>query len=768
MKIEVKQQDVKRLEDVRLLTGKGRYTTDLLPEGTLSLVFLRTPHAHARIERLDVESARGAGGVLAVYTAADLASAGLREVAGGIALKRPDGGPAPKTDIPALAATIVRHVGEAVAAVVARSTAEALDALDLIEVDYETLPVATAENARQPDAPAVWDDAPDNIAFRWQGGNAAAVETAIAAAAHVTRLPMKIARLAVNSMEPRNVVVVPQPDGRLLVHASHQAPFSLRAALEAVGFAKDSVAVEVGDVGGSFGLKVGHMLEAVVAAHAARDLGRPVCWEGTRSEAFLVDDHAREMTSLTEIAFDAGHRITGMRVAVDYAVGSYVIGKSLGLVGNMGGFAGPYDVPAIHAQIDGVFSHTNTLAAYRGAGRPEATLFLERALDAAARELGLDAIELRRRNLIPAAKMPYKTAMTFTYDCGEFDRVMEEAAALADVAGFPARRAEAAARGRLRGLGISNSIEIAGGPFGVYAPDICRVALMSDGRLRVQTGSMSVGQGFETVFAQMVADRFGVGIGDVVYQQGSTEVLPFGRGNGGSSMTCVGGAAVAEAAEDLAGELTLRAATLLGVQPEAVSFADGMFRGPGNRSLTVAELARQSEADDEGVAARAEATFKPEAGTFPNGTHICEVEIDPETGEVAVVGYAAVEDIGTVVNPMTAHGQIQGGVVQGLGQVLGEEIVYSEDGQMLTGSYMDYRMPRAADFPAFKLAFHPVPTAVNPLGAKGVGEAGTVGALSAGLNAVNDALAGVGVRNFDMPASPGRVWTAIEKAKRGA
>ncbi|WP_417722947.1 xanthine dehydrogenase family protein molybdopterin-binding subunit [Salipiger sp.] len=762
--IEIRQQDVKRREDLRLATGKGQYTGDLRPEGMAFMVFVRSPHAHADIMSMEVGAAREAPGVLAVITGEDLRAAGLVDAPGGIAFKRPDGSEGPKDGRPSLVTTRVRHMGEAVVAVVAETRMQAEDAAELVEIEYETLPAVTSAAAVEPGAPAVWEHVPDNIAYHWSGGDAGAVETALASAAHVTRLPMRISRLAVNSMETRNALVVPQ-DGRLLVHASHQSPFLLKGALEQAGF-KEPITVQVGDVGGSFGLKSGYLLEAVPVAHAARLLNRPVIWESTRSEAFLTDDHAREMTSVTEIGFDADHRIVGMRVRIAYQVGAYVASKSGGLVNNMGGFAGPYDIPAIHGHLDAYFSNTNFLAAYRGAGRPEATLFVERALDVAARELGVSRFELRRRNLIPEDKMPYRTALTFEYDCGAFEKVMDKAMALADVDGYEDRRRDSAARGKLRGLGLSNSIELAGGPYGVFAPDIARVALLADGRLRVQPGSMSVGQSFETVFPQIVADRFGVPGESVVYDQGNTDILPYGRGNGGSSATCVGGPAVAEATEALVSELVARAAAVLEVGPEAVTLSEGIFRAEGNRSLTLAELAEATERESDEVAATGEGKFKPAAGTFPNGMHICEVEIDPETGVVEVARYSAVEDIGTVVNPMTADGQIHGGVVQGIGQVLGEEIVYDEDGQLLTGSFMDYQMPRAADVPFFNLAFHPVPTKVNPLGAKGVGEAGTVGALSATMSAVADALAGAGVMQFDMPATPHRVWRAIREAQQ--
>ncbi|NDA46520.1 MAG: hypothetical protein EBY21_04435 [Alphaproteobacteria bacterium] len=526
----------------------------------------------------------------------------------------------------------------------------------------------------------------------------------------------------------------------------------------------DDISVEIGDVGGSFGLKVGVVLEAIPAAYAARILGRPVLWESSRSEGFLTDDHAREITATVDIGFDVQHRIVGMRVKADYHIGAYLSPKSGGLMNNMGGFAGVYDIPALYGEIDAVFTHTNFLAAYRGAGRPEATLFVERTLDVAARELGLSPIELRRKNLIPSSKMPYKTAMSFEYDCGEFDHVLAKAERLADVAGFAARRQVSERQGKLRGLGVSCSIELAGGPFGVFAPDISRLSLLADGRLRVQSGSMSVGQSHETVFSQIVADRFGIAADSIVYDMGRTDALPFGRGNGGSSASGVGGSAVAQATEALASELTRRAAQILDVQPEAVSLEDGVFRA-GNRSLSLAELAAACDRSDEDAVVKVESTFKPPQGTFPNGAHICEVEIDPETGEVEIVAYSAVEDIGTVLHPTLADGQIHGGVVQGIGQILGEEIIYNSEGQMLTGSFMDYKMPRASDLCAIRLDFHPVPTKVNPLGAKGVGEAGTVGALSSTLNAVNDALACLSVRHFDMPATPLRVWAAIRSAQ---
>ena len=759
-----------RREDLRLAAGKGRYVGDIRPGGMLRAVFVRSPQAHARVLSVDIAEAAGAPGVALVLTGADLAAAGIRDAPGGFASGRPDGEPAADTPRPALARDRVRHVGEPVAVVFAETLAQALDAAELVEVEYDPLPhvPGVGDMSRAGAEVPLWDAAPDGIGFELTEGDAEAAAAALASAAHVTRARLSINRIAPMPMEPRGCLIEPQNDGRLLIHASHQSPFTLRAALAAVGFPPEEITVRVPDVGGSFGLKMGAVQEAVPMAHAARLLGRPISWESLRSEAFLSDEQAREMAVEAEIGFDAAWRIAGLRVAMDCDLGAYLSGKSVWTTSNLGGIAGVYEMPAIAATVRGRFSSRQQTAAYRGAGRPEATYVIETLLDRAAAEMGVDPLELRRRNLIPAEAMPYRTALTFTYDCGDFAAGMAKAEALGDVAGFPARRAASEARGMLRGLGFCNSIEIAGGPFGVYAPDICRVSLMRDGRLRVESGSTSVGQGFETVFPDLVAARFGVEASEVIYAQGDTDRLPWGRGNGGSSMLCVGGAAVQGARDTLAARLIELAAPLLEAAPEEVALEDGMLRA-GNRGLTLAELAAalptESEPESDEVSASATAEFRPEGGTFPNGAHVCEVEIDPETGAVQIVAYAAVEDVGTVINPMTTEGRIMGGIVQGAGQALGEDLAFDEDGQLLTGSFMDYRMPRAADFPEFKLAFNPVPTAVNPLGAKGVGEAGTVGALSAVMSAVNDALRSRGAPHLDMPATPSRIWAALQAAR---
>ncbi len=760
------QTPIRRREDPRLLKGEGHYAGDRLPEGCAQMVFLRAPHAHADLVRLDTGAARAMPGVLAVLTAADLEAAGLRGMAGGFGTGRADGSPAPDTPRPVLVKDRVRALGEAVAAVVAETAAQAQDAAEAIEADYEVRPVVTAANALAADAPLVWDNAPGNVAFDWSAGDASATEAALQAGAHVTRQELSVSRVTAAPLETRVMLAVPGENGALTVRASHQAPFGLKGGLEGAGF-DGPLRVEIGDVGGSFGMKGGLQLEAVPLALAARQLGRPVLWEGSRSDAFLSDDQAREQRAVVELGFDKDHRITALRVRVDANVGAWITGKAGWSISNIGGVAGVYDIPAIRAEVRGVLTNTPLQAAYRGAGRPEATYLVERALDVAAAELGLSPLDLRRRNLIPAEAMPYDTALLFNYDCGDFAANMDQAEALADVAGFEARRREAEARGKLRGLGVANCIEVAGGPYSKVNPDQAGADLMADGTLRLRPGSMSVGQGFETVFPRMVADRLGVDPGQVVHAQGDTDLLDWGKGNGGSGQLCVGGGAVHAVTEALRAALIERAAERFGATAAEVTLEDGLLRA-GNETLTLAELAAEMEPDAEGAVLRCKETFRPEAPTYPNATHICEVEVDPETGEVELIAYSAVEDIGTVIAPQLARGQLHGGIVQGIGQALGEEIVLDDSGELLTGSFMDYQMPRASDLPMFRLDFNPVPTKMNPLGAKGVGEAGTVGGLSAMANAVNAALATRGVRHLDMPTTPLRVWQALREAGQGA
>jgi len=503
--------------------------------------------------------------------------------------------------------------------------------------------------------------------------------------------------------------------------------------------------------------------------YAARKLGRPVRWISERRESFLADDHGRDVALEAELALDGGGRFLALKVDFTVNVGCYLSGRSLFLLNNIGGIAGVYRIANIEARITGVFTNTMTNAPYRGAGRPEATYTIERLIDIAARELGLDPFELRQKNLVPPSAMPYDTGFLFTYDCGEFEGNMAGAAELADRAGFAARKDETARRGKLRGLGMANPIEVAGGPYTKPRKDFAKLSVDADGTATLYAGSMSTGQGIETTLTDLVARELGLARDQIRYHAGDTDDLVDGRGNGGSGAMAVGAVAAKRVAEKVIATGRVLAAELLQARPDEVAFADGRFPRTGsNRSVGLDDVARLAQAKHPlGLCEIAE--FLPPAVTFPNGCHMVEVEIDPDTGAVEIVRYVVVEDIGNVLNPQLVHGQIQGGVAMGIGQALGEAIVYDADaGQLITGSFMDYQMPRAADIPHVHLKTRAVATAVNPLGVKGVGEAGTVGSLVATINAICDALAPLGIRHIEMPATPARVWAAIRDAKHGA
>ncbi|HSU04744.1 MAG TPA: xanthine dehydrogenase family protein molybdopterin-binding subunit [Acetobacteraceae bacterium] len=758
-----------RREDARLLTGRGRFTGDAHPPGLLHVVLVRSPHAHADVTSIDTAAARDLRGVIAVVTAADLAN--VAPIPGGIGFPRPDGSPAPKTDRAILAQDRVRFVGEPVAAVIAETRAAAQEAAEAVLVEYAERPaVVTSADAMHDGAPQLWEIAPGNVAFLWRGGQPEPTDTALRNAAHVTKLDFMISRVTASAMEPRNALAAIGSDGRVTVTASHQNPHSLRGGVaQSLHEDPSRLRVTINDVGGSFGMKSGLHQEVVLVAWAARLFSRPVLWESDRTEAFLTDEQAREIDAHAELGFDANHRITAFKLRWNVNLGAYVSGRSGWSVGNIGGTAGVYLIPHMAAEVCGVLTNTVPTAAYRGAGRPEATYTIERIMDVAARELGLDPFELRRINLIPPEAMPYKTALTFTYDCGEFEAGMRTAADLAEIAGFPARRDNSHRAGKLRGLGICNCIEVAGGPFLRPGRDNASIALQQDGRVILRSGTMSVGQGLETSFAQLVADRLGIALDQIEYRQGDTDDLPFGRGSGGSGAMPIGASAISIAADQVIEKARRIAAEILEAAVADVTFESGRFRITGtDRVVDLAEIARAAHdparlppGETPGIDELG--AFQATAVTFPNGTHICEVEVDPDTGVTEIVRYTAVEDLGRILNPMLVAGQIHGGVVQGLGQALGEQIVHdATSGQMLTASFMDYQMPRAIDVPEFRIATREVPTQVNPVGAKGVGEAGTVGAMAAVVNAVNDALAQIGIRHFDMPATPNRVWMAIQ------
>jgi aerobic carbon-monoxide dehydrogenase large subunit len=755
-----------RIEDDRLVTGLGLYVADIAPVRTAHAVVVRAQVASARITSIDTDAALASPGVLAVYTGKDLAADGLPDFPCGVELKRPNGERAHQARRPILVRDRIRAVGEPIAFVVAETLHAAATAAELVVVRTQEIPaVATVTAARASVPPAVWDEAPDNIAFVWNRGNAG---DGITGASYVSRLSSHVSRVAALPLEPRGALGRVDEAGRLVLHASNQSPHILKSALaNLLKVPADQIRVVAKDVGGSFGMKSGAYPEDVLVLYASRKLSRPVRWISERRESFLADDHGRDISIEAELGVDRDGRFRALRVDVTVNVGCYLSGRSLFILNNIGGIAGVYKIPNIEASVTGVFTNTMTNAPYRGAGRPEATYVIERLIDIAARDLGLDPFELRLRNLVPPSAMPYDTGFLFKYDCGEFEGNMIGVAKLADRAGFATRKEESAKMGKLRGLGIANPIEVAAGPFTRPRKDVTRLKVHPDGTATLYAGSMSTGQGIETALTDLIARELFLPRDAIRYKAGDTDDLPEGRGNGGSGAIAVGGAATKRAAEMVIATGRALAAEMLEAKPEDIGFADGRFPLKGtNHSVGLADVARFAEAKDP-VGLSETAEFMPPAVTFPNGCHMVEVEIDPETGVVKIVRYSIVEDIGNVLNAKLAHGQIQGGVAMGVGQALGEVIIYdAESGQLMSGSFMDYQLPRAADIPPVRLETRAVPTAVNPLGVKGVGEAGTVGSLVATINAICDALSPLGIQHFEMPATPARVWAAIQEAKR--
>ena len=765
-------QPVTRFEDGRLLRGRGRYLDDVNLPGQAHMVVVRSIHAHARIGGIDVAGARARPGVLAVFTGADVGE-DLGTMRMTLSRRRPDGTPMFAPPHRGLARDRARYVGDPLALVVAETRAQAEDAAEHVRVDYEPLPAVTdtAEAAR-PGAPAVWDECPDNVSNVHEAGDRAAADAALARAHRVVRGRYVITRVHAQYLEPRGALGAWDPmEERYTLHADVQYPHRVRSALATniLRVPEHRIRVVAGDVGGGFGTKGWQYPEHRLVLWAARRLGRPVKWTCERREAIPADEHARDNVTEAELGLDADGRFVGLRVRTLANVGAYVSSDRnlLATFSNVATLVGVYTIPAAHVQVTCVLSHTNPTAPYRGAGRPEATYVIERLIDDAARELGLDAVELRRRNVIPAARMPYRTPLGTTYDCGDFAGGMDKALKLADVAGFPARREAARVRGRLRGLGVANAIERAAGP----QPEFAEIRFAPSGAVTIFLGTKNQGQGHETTFKQILHERLGLDPAAVRFVDGDTDQVGFGMGSMGSRSTVIGGTALWVAADKVVAKGRKIAARLLEAAEADVAFVDGRFRVVGtDRALTLTEVARaafQPARLPPGLepGLYETGTFSPPSDTWPNGCHVCEVEVDPETGRVELARYTIVDDVGTVINPLTLKGQIQGGIAQGVGQALMEQVVYErESGQLLTGSFMEYAMPRADDFCDIVIDSNPVPTTLNPLGAKGAGEAGTVGALPAVLNAVLDALAPAGVRSLDMPASPERVWRAIRGA----
>ena len=769
-------QPVRRVEDQRLVTGHGRYTTDISRPGQAWMVVVRSPHAHARIRAIDTAEAAAAPGVLAVVTAAEFDPEGRAQIPCFIPMTNRDGSKAPAPPHPMLVRDKVRHVGDNVAFVVAETLQQARDAAELVSVDYEELePVVDTATAAE--SPVRVHEAIDrNIAFDWQYGEEKAVEEAFARAAHVTRLEFVNNRVVCNAMEPRACVAeYDAAEDRMTVWAPTQGGWMHRDVIaEAVlGMPKEKVRVLTPDVGGGFGMKSFVYPEYGMAAWAARRLGRPVKWVAERSESFLSDTQGRDHVTVAELAFDADHRILGMRVHVTANMGAYYYffapfiptGAALKVL------PGVYDVKALCYRVTGVVTNTVPVDAYRGAGRPESIYCIERLMETAAAELGLPGPELRRRNFIPPEAMPFTTAAGETYDSGEFARLMEACMAKADWAGAEARKAEARARGKLRGIGMCYYIESTMGD----PAEAARVEFREDDTVAVYVGTQSNGQGHETAYAQVLCERLGVPFERIRIVQGDTDALPKGGGTGGSRSLTAEGTAILEASEKVIEKGRAFAAQHFEAAVADIRFADGVFRVAGTDKaigiMELAAIARAMPEPPEGMenGLDAEAQIQLPAWTFPNGCHIAEVEIDPETATVRVVDYHVVDDFGVVLNPLLVEGQVHGGVVQGIGQALLEHTVYDPDsGQLVTGSFVDYALPRADDLPFIHFSTIEVPCRNNPLGVKGCGEAGTVGSCGAVMNAVVDALRPLGIRHVDMPATPGRLWPILQRAKRAA
>jgi carbon-monoxide dehydrogenase large subunit len=763
-------QPVPRFEDPRLLRGGGRYVDDMvLPRMAFGYV-LRSPHAHARILSIDTSRAKAAPGVLAVLIGADWREAGWGDLPTPGGLRRRGGAAAYRHPFPALARDRVRWVGDYVAFVVAETRERAADAAELIEVEYEPLPaVVASEAALAATAPRVWEDAPDNVCFVHEVGDRAAVEAAVARADRVVRRRFVVNRVTAAAMEPRGAIGDYNPaDGRYTIYTTLQRTHAYRADLaQIINVPESRVRVVAGDIGGSFGMKSAIYNEVALVLLASRLLGRPVKWTSTRSEAFLSDAQARDHVTEAELALDRDGNFLAFRTRTIAATGAYAQQNSNVFVMNLGTLAGVYRTPAMHAEVTGVYTNTNPVRPYRGNGRPEFAYVIERMVDEAAAELGVDPAELRRRNTIPPEAMPFKTGLIFTYDCGEFAKNMNMALDLADFAGFEMRRGEARGRGRMRGFGFSNTIErAAAGGF-----EAAEIRFDRGGTATLVCGAITQGMGHETVFKQLMCDRLGLHPDQVTYIQGDTDKVALGEGTGGSRTATLGGSAVLLATDRIVEKAKAIAAHLLEAAEADIDFADGVFSIAGtDRSVPLRRIAAEAwdpkslpQGMEPGLVASA--AYAAGEQNFPNGVHVCELEIDPETGEVEILRYHVVDDVGTVMNPLLLEGQIRGGIAQGVGQLLLEDIHFDPGtGQLVTGSFMDYAMPRASDIPMMQCETNPVPTSTNPLGVKGAGEAGAVGAMPAVGNALIDALKPLGIRDLPMPATPERVWRAIREA----
>lgn len=768
---------VQRVEDVPLVTGGGHFVADMALPGEAHAVFVRSPYPHARIGVLDVGPARQVKGVLAALSGRDAQADGL----GGIPwevrppvpkgfdekLLPPMGSPAVAAPQQIIAREVVRYVGEIVAMVVAETRDAARDAAERIIVEYDPLAfVVATDEAAVAGAAQVWPDHPGNVCFSFKKGDAAAVDAAFARAHHITRLNLVNTRLAANPIETRGYIGAYDPETeRYALHASAGKPDPVKRTLarDVFGIAPGRIRVLTRDVGGGFGSKNVAYAEQALVLWASRRIGRPVKWIADRAEGFISDVQGRDQVNRSELALDRAGRFLAIRISSIVNLGAYLGPR--GVVPVLSGtklVASVYRLPAAFYEIAAVFSHTVPTCPYRGAGHPEVIYQIERLVDAAAHELGIDPVELRRRNLIPASAMPHRTVSDVIYDCGDFGRNMDDALRLAEWRNFAKRRRESAKRGRLRGIGMANCLEA--GSFG--AGQKAWVDVDANGFVTVLIGTQSSGQSHVTVYSQIVADVLGVPLQTIRVVQGDTDVVPGGDGTGGCRSMVIDGSALKLSIRALIDKGKRRASAVLEAAEEDIEYANGRYRVVGtDRSISLQEVA--SAACGTGEALQAVESFQPPANTFPNGCHICEVEIDPETGAVELQSYVMVHDAGRILNPTVVEGQLHGGVAQGIGQALMEHAIWERNsGQMINGSFMDYGMPRADTVPPFQLVLHEVPTATNPLGVKGVGEAGPTAAPPAVINAIVDALRPCGVRHVPMPATPYAIWQAIAAAKK--
>jgi len=766
-------QAVRRVEDQRFITGHGRYIDDISVPGQAYGVLVLSPHAHARIKRIDTQKAKTAPGVLTVLTGADAVGDKLGSFTAAL---MPEDVGAPKghrTFQPLLVADRVRFAGDRVAYVVADTAAQARDAAELVEVEYETLPaIVDLDDAAKPGATKVWDECADgNVAFRLRFGNQEATDAAFAAAKHVVKLRVVNNRLSPVAMEPRVAIGQYDPiEDSYVLHSASQNPHGARMEMSHIFHVPENrMRVVSPDVGGGFGLKGGAFPDDALVLWAARKVGRPVKWTATRSESMLTDHAGRDHVTYGEMALDEHGKILGLKARSLFNVGAYFVGPCM-VVGafSLRFMPEAYDVQNIFISTTGLFTNTSQNGPYRGAGRPEAAYFTERLIEAAARQIGIDPAEIRRRNLIPPAKLPYSTPTMWTYDSGEFGRLLDKCVETSDWNGFAARRKASEKNGKLRGRAVSYYIE-----FGGIFNDRMDLKFDPGGSLTIFAGTHSHGQGHATVFAQIVHDMLGVPFEDIRFVQGDTAQVAMGRGTYGARSAVVGGSALKLAADAIIDKGKPLASAMMEADVADLEFKEGHYRVAGtDKSISIVDVAKASYAPmgpltkQFGVGLEASGSFSPEPPSHPNGAHVCEVEVDPDTGEVTVERYHVVDDLGRVLNPLIVRGQIHGGVVQGIGQALNEQQVYDRgSGQLLTGSFMDYCMPRADGMPEIHSELEEVPCKTNPLGVKGIGESGTIGAPPTVINAIIDALKPLGVQDIDMPATPSRVWQAMQQAQ---